>query len=349
VKAALLSNTRDLEIVTLDRPAPKGDEVLVAVRACGVCGSDVLTYSGEHPFRFPPVVLGHEIAGEVVAVGPDVAHTAVGDRVAVMPLISCWNCRRCHHGMPQWCEHRLLSGVGCPGHLSEFVVSPERTLFAIGDRSFEEGAMIEPITVAHNALRVGGMRPGLRVAVLGAGGIGSVIGLLAAKGGARTIMMSDVKDFNLDLMRQVIPGVETVNAAQHDVVAAGKELTGGRGFDLVLQASGHPAGITEACNLTTHGGVAVLLPMFHAPMTFDANDLVTRGLQLRGAVLYTPKDFGEVSAMMAAGQLDVSKIITHRVALDEAPDVFARIHDGFDHIKVMFEIDGTRELEAVAP
>jgi 2-desacetyl-2-hydroxyethyl bacteriochlorophyllide A dehydrogenase len=340
MRAALLQEPRQVAVVEVDPPDTTGDQLLLRMRAVGLCGSDVHTYRGHHPFRKPPVVLGHEGAGEVMSVPPGETRFGVGDRVAVLPALSCWDCTRCEAGQPQLCSHKQVPGGGWPGMLSEYFAAPGRLLVPLADGvGFDEGAMIEPVAVAWHSTASGQVTAGESVAVLGGGAIGSLVAAVSRLRGAGTVLVSDIKQHNRDFLRS--RGVEHVlDPVSGELLSTGAELTGGEGFDVVVVASGHPGCLEEALALCRPRGRVVLLPMFAGPLTVDLNPVVLKEVTIQGSTIYTPADFRAAAALVNQRVLDVRPYITEVVALDRAPEVLAAIDAGADQLKT--QIDPTR-------
>lgn len=333
MRAAVLEAPRQVSVDEVPDP-DVGADVLLRMRAVGLCGSDLHTWLGHHPFRKPPVVLGHEGAGEVVASGD--SRFSVGDRVAVLPALSCWECTRCEAGNPHLCVHKRVPGSGWPGMLSEYFAAPARVLVPLSDEiGYDEGAMIEPVAVAWRS--TSGVRAGDAVAVLGGGAIGALAAAVARQRGARTVLVSDIKQHNRDFLAS--QGVDAVvDPSELDVVGA--DVSGGDGFDVVVVASGHPSCLAEALALCRPRGQVVLLPMFGAPLTVDLNPVVLKEVTIQGSTIYTPADFAAAARLVNQRVLDVRPYITSVVGLGEVPEVLEAIDAGSDHIKT--QIDPTQ-------
>jgi L-iditol 2-dehydrogenase len=276
----------------------------------------------------------------VLSVPPGEGRFAVGDRVAVMPALSCWECARCEAGDSHLCAHKRVPGGGWPGMLSEYVAAPARVLFPLTDGiGYDEGAMIEPVAVAWHAAGSGAVGAGDSVAVLGGGAIGSLVAAVCELRGAGTLLVSDVKEYNLRFLRE--RGIEhAVDPSRADLLATGSELTAGEGFDVVIVASGHPGCLSEALTLCRPRGRVVLLPMFAGPLTVDLNPVVLKEAAVQGSTIYTPADFRAAAELVNTRRLDVRPFITEVLPLDRAPELLAAIDGGLDHLKI--QIDPTR-------
>ena len=346
MKAAVLEAPKRLVIKDVEEPECGENEALIEVQASGVCGSDVHTYLGHHPFRKPPVTLGHEVAGEVIRVGASVDGLKVGDRVAVEPHIYCGECEFCARGFVNLCRNKRVPGVGWAGTFSERIAAPEGVLHKLADGvSYEEGAMLEPLAVAYRAFRTGQIGAESRVAVLGAGAIGSLVVRLCQWAGVSELMVTDVKGYNLEFVSS-LGSCKPVNAAEVDTVEEGLALTDGAGFDAVVVTSGSRGSMTEAVKLCKPRGVVVAIALYPGEIPFDANLLVTREITAQGCLTYTSGDFGDVAKLVNDGEVDLEPFITERIGLEDAPELFGRIEGGLNHIKVMIELDGGRGRES---
>jgi 2-desacetyl-2-hydroxyethyl bacteriochlorophyllide A dehydrogenase len=342
VRAVLLRDVGTVEVVDVAEPAPADDEVVIAVKATGICGSDLHAYRGHHPFRKPPVVLGHEVAGEVVAVGPRAGTARPGDRVAVEPQISCGSCDACLDGLTNFCRRMRRPGqpgAGWSGTFAERMVAPERVLYRLADEiTYAEGSMVEPLAVAYRAFRRAGVAMGMRVAVLGVGNIGALIAHLCQRARVSTLLVTDVKDYNLDFVA-ALGDCAPVNAARADVVAEGMRLTGGEGFDVVAVASGARDALLEAARLCRPQGVIALVSLFPEHVPLDGTAMVLREVQVRSSLTYTAADFRESTRLVNTRGVDLRPFITRRVGLEEAPAAFREMDAGLDYVKVMIDLE----------
>ncbi|HZS87296.1 MAG TPA: NAD(P)-dependent alcohol dehydrogenase [Chloroflexota bacterium] len=322
MKAAVLQRARVLTMEQRPRPEPGPGEVLVRVRSVGVCGSDVHYYTHGRigPFVVEsPLVLGHEMAGTIAALGPGVTTRTVGQRVAVEPGVPDRVCEFCRSGRYNLCPNvRFMATPPVDGAFTEFVVMPQDFVFPLPDHvSLEEGAMIEPLSVGVYAVHRSGLRAGQDVAVLGAGPIGLVTLQAARAAGAGAITVVDLDAHRLEVAASM-GATATVDASRDDPQSRILELTGGRGVDLVFEAAGSPRTAAMAVHLARRGGrVAVigLPPEDNCPFPLVAAmakevDIVT---VFRYANVYPA-----AIALVAEGRVNVKDLITHRFTLEEA-------------------------------
>jgi L-iditol 2-dehydrogenase len=344
MKAAVLHGIEDLRLE--DRPVPrlqKPDDVLIRVRAIGVCGSDIHYYRHGRIGRFvveAPMVLGHECAGEVVGVGSAVATLEVGDRVAVEPGVPCRQCESCRTGRYNLCpDVAFLATPPVDGAFCEFIVSPADFAFKLPDTvSLGAGAMMEPLSVGFHAARRGRLTAGDTVAILGAGPIGQTAFQAARAFGAATTIMTDVVPYRLDFARRA-GATHVLNSGETDPVAAVQDLTAGRGADVVIECAGAPDTLQQGIRMVKRGGkvVVVGLPAV-AELPLPMHEVTTREADLCGIFRYA-NVYGRAIAATAAGQCEVESLITHRWGLLQAEEavLFADEHKN-ECMKVLVEI-----------
>jgi L-iditol 2-dehydrogenase len=336
MRAGLCPVPGRLEISDLPAPTVE-DGVVVQMRAVGMCGSDVHTYLGHHPFRKPPVVLGHEAAGVVTAIPGGEDRVRVGDRVAIMPVLSCWDCPQCEAGLPHLCAKKRVPGSGWPGLLSEYVAAPARVLVPLSDEiGYGEGAMIEPVAVAWRALALASVAANRSVAVIGGGPIGALAARLCQLHNVTRLLVTDVKEFNREFLRTLgIPFI--VDPLQDDLPQVADSVTAGLGFDAVIIASGHPTCLSEALALCRPRGRIIVLPMFSGSITADLNPIVLKETIILGSTIYTPDDFHAAADLVNSRRLDARPFITETAPMSEAPRLLAALEAGSKHIKLQFD------------
>jgi L-iditol 2-dehydrogenase len=319
MKAAVLTDIARIEVreVTCKDVGP-GD-LLIRTAYAGVCGSDLHAFRGKHPFRKPPVVLGHELAGTVVACGGDVRGFRAGDRVTVMPLLACGTCRLCRMGRPNICLDRQVPGVGeWLGTFAEHALVKASIAFTLGDATSPEiGVLAEPLAVGiHGVFRQGRVQSGDRVIVLGAGPIGILTAMAARAAGAGEIVVTDLLEFNLRMARELC-GASAYNAGEADWHAALTSAHPGK-FDVAFLCSGAPVTIQQAFACTRRGGRIIVTGMFLEPVTVDLLSVNLNELELIGSVVYDHADFRTAVEWIDGGRFDFRKLVTHTFPLDQA-------------------------------
>ncbi|MCA1563038.1 MAG: galactitol-1-phosphate 5-dehydrogenase [Acidobacteria bacterium] len=331
MKALLLTEYGKLTVTDLPVPDVAPDEVLVRVRACGVCGSDVHGFDGSTGRRIPPLIMGHEAAGTVEAVGDRVREFAAGDRVTFDSTVSCGRCEYCARGQVNLCDSRTVLGVSCAdyrrhGAFAEYVSVPARIVYRLPDAlPFEHAAMIEALSVALHAS--GRKSPSSNaVVVIGCGMIGLLIVQVLRHRGWGAIVAVDV-DSARRAMAERLGAFATIDARSADVPAAVREVTGGRGADLVIEAVGLTATIQAAVRSVRKGGTVTLVGNLMPEIALPLQEVVTRELSLLGSCA-SSGEYPECIDLLASGAVDVAPLISATAPLEDGPAWFDRLYRG---------------------
>jgi len=330
MKALLLSEYRKLEIADLPAPAAGPKQVLVRVAACGICGSDVHGYDGSSGRRIPPIVMGHEAAGTVAAVGAGVTGFLPGDRVSFDSTVSCGQCRYCQRGQINLCDRRQVLGVSCgdyrcAGAFAEYVVVPEHIVCRLPDRlSFNEAAMLEAVAVALHAVTLSGVTASDTALVIGAG----MIGLLALQSlraaGCARVLIADIDGSRLKLAKEV-GATEVLQASGKELLSEVLRLTGGNGADVVIEAVGIDVTVRGAVDCVRKGGTAVLVGNVTAEVTLPLQKVVTRQIRLQGSCA-SEGEYEKGIELVASGAIRVKPLITAVAPLEDGPGWFERLY-----------------------
>ena len=332
MKAMLLSEYKKLDVVDFETPAPGPGEVLVRVRACGVCGSDVHGYDGSSGRRRPPIVMGHEAAGTVEALGEGASAFAEGDRVTFDSMIWCGECHFCRRGETNLCDNRMVMGVSCGdyrrhGAFAEFVTVPERICYRLPDElPFERAALVEAVSVAVHAAARTPVELGDTAVVVGSGMIGLLTVQAARLAGASRVIAVDLDAGKLKVARS-LGATDTVDAGQGDAAEAVREMTGGRGADVAFEVVGAAPTVAAAVGSVRKGGSVTLVGNLAPKVELPLQEVVTRELTLLG----TCGSSGEYPAcidLMSRGLIDVAPLITAVAPLEQGPEWFARLYGG---------------------
>jgi L-iditol 2-dehydrogenase len=343
VRAAVLEGRGVLAIREVPDPVPGPDDVLLEIHATAVCGSDIHRYRRGH--RTYPLILGHEAAGVIRAVGANAEPALLGRRAALIPLVPCHRCEQCLAGRFSACTTYSFVGSRRDGAFAELVAVPARNVLPVPDEvPFESAALIEPATVARHMLDLGGFVAGGSAVVLGAGSIGLMAIAWLRLLGASLIVATDVVEANLAAARAVGAGI-ALDASREDVVAAVLKLTGS-GVDLTLEATGSPAALAQTVDLTRPRGAIVLggnqPPDATLPMTL-VERLMRRELTLAGCFMsysapWPGHEWIDALGAVVTGGLDMPAMISHRAPLSDAPRLFDAIAEhGLAHRKIVFD------------
>ena len=308
-----------------DRPVPEltAGQVLIKTRAVSICGSDVHTFKGKHPFAPLPAALGHELSGEIAGVGEEVNRLQIGDRVVLEPMITCGHCEFCLKGVYNLCTnvsyyHRMGQGAFTP----YFVADQQRVFKLPANVTFEEGALVEPLAVAVHAVKKAGIKMGEHVAIFGVGAIGLMILVLSRLQGAAGVFAVDVHEFRIEKARS-LGAAGAFSNADGEALAQIIDRTGGFGVEVSFEAVGIQQTFVQALQVLKKGGHAVVAGLNAEPeVTLPANIFVQKEISLSGTQGYC-HDFQTALALLENGAVDLSPFITHTLPSDA-------IQEGFD-------------------
>lgn len=303
----------------MPEPQPEKDtDVKVRIRCCGICGSEVHALHGKHPFRIPPIVSGHEVAGDVVEVGSAVKDFKVGDRVVVEPHYGCGKCWYCKHGLYNVCVNKkVLGAMGWSGGLGEYIVTPECTLVHLSDTlSYEEGALIEPVANGMYAVRNTEITKDSTICIIGAGPIGIGDLLCAKLYEPKLIIIADISQFNLDKAKEM--GAEhTVNSREKDLYQEVMALTDGLGVDMTFLAFGDEPTLNQAASITRRGGQLIQHALMLDGIGFPYQVHQQHELDFKAYNMYQRKDFELICQAIDQGRMDLSHFVTQRYPIEE--------------------------------
>ncbi len=334
MKALLLSEYNRLEVVDLPMPRPAEGEVLIRVEACGICGSDVHGYDGASGRRIPPIVMGHEAAGTIVAIGPETqgarSQLLQGQRVTFDSTIFCGQCPYCLSGQINLCDNRQVLGVSTPdyrrpGAFAEYVTVPSRVIHPIPRHlPFEHAAMIEPLAVAVHAVDLSEVKEGSSAVVVGAGTIGLLVMQAAFSAGCHQVFVIDVDSSRLDLAQQMNASA-VINAKTTDAAAEVLRLTEGKGVDIALEAVGSSATIKTAVDCVRKGGTVTLIGNVVPTAEIPLQAVVSRQIRLQGSAA-SAGEYARCIQMVVSGEIDVHPLISAVGSLADGAEYFGRLH-----------------------
>lgn len=329
-----------VELLSRPMPEPGYSDVLMRVRAVTLCGSDLHIFKGKHPAAALPVSVGHEIAGEVLAVGDGVTRIRVGDRVAVEPVIACGACHFCQRGQYHLCTEISFQYRRGQGGLATHFCAPERWVHRLPERaSYAEGALLEPLSVALHALRVSGLRFGQSCAIFGAGAIGLLLLQVARLAGAEPVFVVDLRPFRLAQAVE-LGATAALDNRQGNAVEQIIDMTQGLGVEMAFEAVGLPVTLWQTLQSLRKGGRATLLGLFEqADVSLPANIFVQREISLVGSQGYN-WNFQEAALMLEARRVDLLGMITHRFPLENVQAAFELLADpNAEAVKILVEVD----------
>jgi L-iditol 2-dehydrogenase len=332
MKALVLKEYRQFALEDFPVPKLEPDEVLVRVRACGICGSDVHGMDGSSGRRIPPIVMGHEAAGAIAEVGSAVSGWKKGDRVTFDSTVSCGACWYCGRGEVNLCENRRVLGVSCGeyrrhGAFAEFVAVPQRILYRLpDDLSFEQAAMVEAVSIAVHAVERTPLTLNASVAVVGTGMIGLLVVQVLRARGCGQIIAIDLDEGKLKLAGR-FGATHMLNAGETDLQEKVRGLTSGRGVDAAFEVVGLSPTVKTAIECVRKGGSVTLVGNLKPQVELPLQAVVTRELTLIG----TCGSAGEYPAcldLIASGKVNVTDFISATPPLEEGAKWFERLYAG---------------------
>jgi len=329
MKALMLRSYRNLEMAEVPTPEVGADELLVRVAACGICGSDIHGYDGSSGRRIPPLVMGHEAAGVVEAVGSAVKDFSRGERVTFDSTVYCGECANCRRGDVNLCDRRQVLGVSCgdyrrAGAFAEFVAVPARICYRLPENlEFAEAAMLEAVAVAIHAVNLGQVAASDTALVIGAGTIGILTLEALRSAGCKRVFVTDVDEQRLAMARQLgATEIPLSDAALQEKIL---RLTGGQGVDVALEAVGQNETVAAAIEATRKGGTVVLIGNIAPNVNLPLQKVVTRQIRLQGSCA-SAGEYPQAIAWMASGAIDVKPLISAVVPLEEGAQWFERLY-----------------------
>ncbi|GAA2080805.1 NAD(P)-dependent alcohol dehydrogenase [Pseudolysinimonas kribbensis] len=328
-KAAVMPEIGRIEIRDVGEPAPGPRQAVVQIQAVGVCGSDTAYYTVGYIGDYVvdgPIILGHEVAGEIVAVGAEVTRVKAGDRVAIEPGEPCRNCRECMAGRYHLCPRlKFLATPPYDGALVQRIALDERQLFAIPDSmTYEEAALCEPLSVGIWACHRAGLAPGDHVLVSGAGPVGVLAAQVARAFGAASVTVVDVSEFRLGLAREL-------------GFAAERAGEGTRAdFDVLLECSGAPTALADGLGRLGTNGRAAMVGMPKQSVELPLSKLNVNELTI-GLVNRYAHTWPTAISLVAGGRVDVASIVTHRFGLDDTAEALTLAKHVPDSMKAIID------------
>jgi len=348
MKSLKLYGIQDLRFEDAEQPViEKEDDVIVKIKAVGICGSDISRFNKLGPY-VEGMIFGHEFAGEVAEVGSGVKEIKVGDRVAGCPTFYCGECDSCRKGELARCEKLTVIGARHPGAFAEYVKLPAENIVAIPDNvDYDTAAMIEPSAVVVHGFNRTSMQPGNDVAIMGCGNIGLLAIQWAKVFGAKTVFAIDIDDEKLKMAKEAGADVliNSLHKPAHEQIM---EHTNGQGVDVAIESAGSPITSAQVLSLPKKGGEVVFMGIPYGDVSMERfyfekivrNELTVLGSWNAISAPFPGKEWSTSVHYMSTGQINVKPMITHRLQLNEGPKIFNEIvnRNGFFG-KVLFYPD----------
>lgn len=330
MKAAVVYGKDDIRIEEYPTPKAGAGEMVVKIKASGICATDVKTLLGQGLPKDLPTILGHEVVGEVFELGEGVEGYREGERVAVYPIAVCGECYYCKRGRHNLCMKEFGLGHGINGGFAEYVKLPKQILNIGGvvripeGLSYEKAVLAEPLCCGLGALRANRVQRGDKVVIVGAGPMG-LIHLKVSKWAGATVIMADLLDRRLKTAAQM--GADyCINVSEQNVVDEVKKITEGAGAEVVITSLGIPKVIEDSLKLVRNGGTFNIFggPPAGQPITVDPRWLHYSEIVITGSFAATPDDFNQAVRLIAAGEIEVEDLISDRYTLDNMLDAVER-------------------------
>lgn len=317
MKALVCNKPFEFSYKQLSTPTIEEDQVLLKVAAVGICGTDIHAFGGNQPFFSYPRILGHEASGIIADIGSKVSQWKVGQRVALIPYVSCGECDACRSGRTNCCEKISVIGVHEDGAFSEYLAAPARNILAIDDQVDDiTAALIEPFAISAHAVRRAEIKAGNDVLIVGAGPIGLGTAAIAAADGANVAIADTSAERREHIKTQLkLPAFNPIDEKVENFFNGKLPL-------IVIDATGNQKAMNNDVNLIRHGGRIVFVGLFKGDFSIHDPDFHKKETTLLGSRNATPEDFEKVQSLMAQGKLSASMMLTHTFKFDQLAEVF---------------------------
>ena len=329
MKALIYTKPYSFEYSDFPDPVAGDDDVLIRVKACGICGSDVHGFTGKTGRRIPPLIMGHEAAGIVEGLGRNVSGFEKGDRICFDSTVYCNKCESCRAGLFNRCDKRQVLGVSVPafkrhGAFAEYVAVPSWIVSKIPDElSFVDAALLEPASIGTHAANRAPISNENTVVVIGAGTIGLFILQAARLRGAAKVIAVDINEFRLDLAKK-LGADKLINPLKSDLVEAVLQETEGKGANVTLEAVGYAKTFADAVSITRMGGHVVAVGNLENKAEFDLQQLIAKEHTFTGSYA-SSGEFRDCIELVASGKINVEPLISDVLPMQEGPDAFDRL------------------------
>jgi 2-desacetyl-2-hydroxyethyl bacteriochlorophyllide A dehydrogenase len=325
MKALMLTGKEIIKVVDLEKPEINSDEVLVNVKATGICGSDIKGYAGKNERIIPPMIMGHEFTGCISKIGKEVRGFNIGEKVVVLPLLFCDKCKYCKKGQTNLCSNKIFLGVlGINGSMAEYIAIPSKQLYRLPDKiDYITGTLIEPLSVAFSAVNKVSI-DGKIVLIIGAGTIGLLILEILKKKRPLKILVTDIREHRLELAKKIGADL-TINPLKENIAKAIEKNTDSNGIDISFEAVGTSDTAKQSIDLLNGKGISVWVGNSEKEVMVDMQEIVTKEKKIIGSFIYTHEEFGQVVELLNKSELDLSAFISNVLPLEEGPEAFKKV------------------------
>ena len=338
MKTLICTQPGKFDYISARKPQLTKDHAIIKIKRIGICGTDLHAFEGTQPFFEYPRILGHELAGELVAFN-DAAGFEIGEAVTIIPYFNCGDCLACRMEKPNCCSSIKVCGVHINGGMTEYLSVPSYSLVHGEGLSFDQLALVEPLAIGAHGVGRASIHPRENVLVVGAGPIGLATIEFARIAGGNVIVM-DVNEDRLQFCKDNLEVVHTINALSDDVIAQLGSLTNGEMPSVVMDCTGNLKAINRGFQYLSHGGRYVLIGLQKGEICFSHPEFHKREATLMSSRNATRADFEKVSDALKSQEIDPGTFITHRVHFDQVKDEFEKWLDPSNHvIKAMVEME----------
>ncbi len=336
MKQQILVDPGKIEFQEVPVPELEEKSVLIKIMRLGICGSDIHVYYGTHPYTPYPVTQGHEVSGVIEKVGSKVAKFKPGDKVTIQPQVVCGECYSCSHGKYHICDNLKVMGFQTTGMASEFFVTDaKRVLKLPDDMSYEQGAMIEPMAVACGVFTKAGDLNGLNIIVLGAGPIGNLTAQTAKALGAKSVLITDVSDYRLELAKKV--GIDhTINPSKQNLSEEIVKAFGPDKADVIIECVGIQQTIDDAIQNARKGTDIIIVGVFGENPTIDLAAVQNNELRLIGMLMYQTKEYLKAIELVHSGKIQLEPLMTKHFKFDDYAKAYQYISEMKDKFMKIF-------------
>ncbi|RSL30004.1 zinc-binding dehydrogenase [Salibacterium salarium] len=334
ISAGLYQSAEYVEVGKIEKPTIETGEARVKVKYAGICGTDMMIFSGKHPRATAPLAMGHEFSGVIDDMQGSSAFST-GDRVVIEPTLSCGTCEACQNGNNHVCKELQLIGIDKHGGFAEYVKVPVDRLHPIPEKLPDTmAALTEPVAVAVHTVRRSDVNVGQTVAVLGAGPIGLLTGIIAKLAGAKEVIISDVSPYRLDKAEEM--GLTPVDARHKDIKEEVMDRTMDKGADVVFEVAGNSVTAKQMVDLAKIQGQIVVVSVYKQPPEVNLAAMHFKEISLTTTRCYSHDDFKTAIAIMA-DELDLSGLISHVLPLDDIEKGFSLMKNPDNALKILIQ------------
>ncbi len=334
-KAVIVQEPGKIAIEERDIPKIKEDEALLRVKYCGICGSDVATYTGNQPFASYPRVPGHEFCALIEEIGPNDFGFKKGMAVTANPYFNCGKCYPCRKGNLNCCEDNKTMGVHIDGSFCEYIAMPISRLYNGKGLSLKELALIEPFSISYHAANRGNIQKGDNVLVIGAGAIG-LFAMISAKLKGANVYVADVFEKRLELAKE-LGAIETINVSTQNLKEETNRITNGDGMDVCMEAVGLPQTFLDSIECAAFAGKVILIGNGKKETTFNHSIILKKELNIYGS-RNSLNDFEPLIDIVGKQEIDILKIVSRTVSLEDTEQAFkALVNNDGSLFKLMIE------------